>query len=819
MNARVDKPVRTLTLLGLMLFGLLSIVASGGGDGGTEELTFGATSSGVASKGIIKGGVVTAEELDASGSAVRTVGTAETGNDGRYSLTIGSNYAGGPLLLTISGKSGGGTVMVCDVTAGCGTASFGADVPLDESFSMTAILPPVADGASISAQITPYTHMAARRALAAATVDADAVNNAISEVNQMVGVNILDVEPVDITDPAQIAAASSEATAYAAFVAGAGKLAFNSASGLQAGLDELAQSFEDGVLDGNDPVNPSELLTAVENEAAAGGVDTDPVLSQVLATMQAGISGDCATGCSYNPEPADTATQTAVEKARAVVAQTRAWATTLEGLETPMDAFGTNMATAEAVLDTNSRLLGDVLGLVLDAVGAELDAQASAGTLALDTYTVDVIDNTVMPATNLGTVAVTLADNNGLNMAIAGTNLDGVDVALTASSNLPAADALALANSDTAMILAGFDLRFTGAVENAQASMSLDQMVFTSTFDAPITVDPAATTPPKPVLTSASLEGGLTLQASGARFSGTAKIVFVALSNPPSAIDAASLSKISLASIELSGDFSDGTGNSFSASAGLKANNAANFDTLGALACGQDEYVGIAEGGDLLGAADVAAANGVADLQYATYSVWSGSTVYQGVDSLGNPVSGTLSGDAFGVTGYLVSLSGGYSDCSLPPSDVWDVEFTYWGSPVPYTLISGRLAFPSVETTDSFANLTLTLTMDLALTGYPATTAVLTANRTAQEGGDLTATFAHAGQSITFVVNKPDGATAGEGTLTVTTPDGTKLAMTATEDATSGTLTVNGTSVGSVEETGSGLIMVRYNDGTFETLQ
>ena len=817
MRVKMDGQVRTLTLMGLMLFGLLSIVASGDGDGGTDETTFDASSSGVAAKGIIQYGVVTAKELDSSGAALRTVGSAETDTGGAYSLSIGSNYAGGPLLLTITGKSDGTTKMVCDVAGGCGGGvSFGGTLPLDTTFSMTAIVPPVANGASISAQITPFTRMAARRVMFGGTVDADTVRDAISEVNQMVGINILEVPPVDITDPAQLVAASSEAKAYAAFVAGAGQLAFNNASGLQSGLDELAQSFEDGELTDTDSINPSELLAAVETEAAASGLDTDPVLSQVLATFRAGIIGDCTTGsCSYNPEPADTATQTAVEKARSVVAQTRAWAITLEGLETPLDAFGTNMDAAGEVLDVNSLQLGDTLGLVLDAVGAELDAEAAAGTLALTGYTVDVVDNATTPATSLGTATVTLGNNNGLNMTIAGTGLGGVDVALTATSNVPASEALALANNDTSMTLNGLDLSFTGSVSNAQASMSLDQMVFTSTFDADLLIDPNASTQPEPVLTSASLDGGLTLQASGARFIGTAKIVFVALSSPPSAIGDASLSKISLASIDLTGDFSDGTGNSFGASAGLKVNNAADFDTLGALACGEAEWGGRGSNYDSLGAGTYAATNlGIVSLSYASYDSWSGETCFAGMDSGSNFVTACQPGDVLNAAAdFLASQSG--SDCGVP-EQVRDVYYYYDGS---VDSISGELFYGEFESASNFANVTLTLTMDLTLTGYPDTTAVLTANRTALEGGDLTVTLAHDGQSITFQASKPDGATSGEGVLTVTTPDGIKLAVTATEDATTGTLKVGETTVGSVEETGSGLIIVRYSDGTFETLQ
>lgn len=839
MSVQMESRIRAMTFLGLALFGLLSIVASGdggggdggGGDGGggTTETTFGATSAGVAAKGIIRGGVITAEELDASGSVLRQVGSAVTDDQGAYSLDIGPDYAGGPLLLTITGKPDGSTRMVCDVAAGCGAdpvtsqaVAFGDALTLTEAFKMTAIVPPVANGASISAQITPYTHMAARRALAAGTLDANTVKNAISEVNQMVGVNILDIPPVDITDPAKRDAASPEARAYAAFLAGAGELAL-AGGDLQSGLDQLATAFEDGVLDDSDPVDPAELLAAVQAEAANAGVDSDPVLTQILATMGSGINGDCTTGCSYDPQPADTATQSAVEKARDIVAQTRAWGTSLADLETPLDAFGSNLDTASAVLDANSRVLGETLGFVLDAVGAELGAQAQAGPLALTTYTADVVDNVAIPAVTLGQATVTLSDNGGLKLAIVADGLsNGVAVALDASSSLPATNALGLINAGTPMSLAGLDLGFTGSVSNAQASMRLDRMDFTSTFDTPITVDPAAATQEEPVLTSASLTGGLTLQANGATFSGDASITFVPLSGgATSAIDSVALSRLSLKKISLGGDFSDANGNSFTADFSLTANNAETFDTLGGLACGGWQYVGDTIQGDPLGAVDYALANSGytnAFLEYVYYDAWNDQTVFEGIDQTdGTPIYEPVPGDVLDVTGYLTGLSS-QTDCAAAPVQVSEASY-YYSAYGNYTSLSGKVYFGPVETATDFANLTLNLTMDLALTGYPDTTAVITANRTAQEGGDLLLTLSHGGQSVTFSLSKADMATPGEGTLTVTTPDGAELLMTLVEGNATGTVKIGDTTVATVEETDSGLIMVRYSDGTFETLQ
>ncbi len=840
MKSRTIQITRGLALAGLSLVGVMGIVASGGGGGGgTEETTFGATSAGVASKGIIQHGLVTAEELDSSGNPLRTVGSAETDTAGKYSLSIGSTYAGGPLLLTIQGKSDNTTKMKCDVAAGCGGGvAFGGTVDLDSTFSMSAIVPPVANGASISAQITPYTYMAAKRALAQSPVDADTVKKAISEVNQMVGVNILEVPPVDITDPTQLANASSEAKAYAAFLAAAGKLALDQGD-LKAGIDALASAFDDGVLDDGDTVKPSDLLAAVQAEASAEGLDTDPLLSQVLATVQAGISGDCSTGpCSYDPEPADTATQTNVAKARAVVAQTRAWVTSLENLESPLDAFDVNLETAGNVLDTNSLQLGDTLGFVLDAVGAKLDTEGQAGSLSLTTYTVNVEDNTGTSPVNLGQATVTLSDNNGLNLAITANNLGGVNVSLNAVSDLSANAALAYFNTGTAMSLSGLDLNLTGSVSNANASMTLDQMHLVSTLDQQLNVDPNATTA-DPVFTDLSLSGGMTLQANGSTFTGDAGVVFVALDNNlQSAINDASFAKISLSQVTLNGTISDGNGNSFDADTSLTVNNAAAFDTLGGLACGEDEWVSASVVGDVIGAANYVASDstlGLAGLGFAAYSSWDDTTTLVGPDAT-NPTqitTVTITGDALGVSSHILgNLSVFDRDCGMTPVGTRNVSYAYLSPSAPTTpagynvqpgetYLSAELDYPQFESAgvNNFADVTLSLTMDLVLSGYPDTTAVITGNRTAYKGGDLTVTLTHNGQNVTFTATKADAATDGQGTLTVTTPDGAELTVTATEHATSGSMKVGAAVVATIEETSNGLLLVRYEDGTFETLQ
>jgi len=60
------------------------------------------TVSGVASKGILMGAVVTIVELDSSGNVLRTVaGPVDTDAQGAYSVILNNSYGGGPIKILV----------------------------------------------------------------------------------------------------------------------------------------------------------------------------------------------------------------------------------------------------------------------------------------------------------------------------------------------------------------------------------------------------------------------------------------------------------------------------------------------------------------------------------------------------------------------------------------------------------------------------------------------------------------------------------------------------------------------------------------------
>jgi len=144
-------------LILLLMLALLSACGGGGGggapadDSSTSSSVSGVQLNGTASKGILNGGVVTAEELDSSGNAIATLATTTTAADGSYSLTLSDDYTGGPVQVSISVDAN--TQMKCDSPVGCGTRTDSltdtySPLTIDfgewykpASFTMTALVP------------------------------------------------------------------------------------------------------------------------------------------------------------------------------------------------------------------------------------------------------------------------------------------------------------------------------------------------------------------------------------------------------------------------------------------------------------------------------------------------------------------------------------------------------------------------------------------------------------------------------------------------------------------------------------------------------
>jgi hypothetical protein len=121
------------------------------------------------------------------------------------------------------------------------------------------------------------------------------------------------------------------------------------------------------------------------------------------------------------------------------------------------------------------------------------------------------------------------------------------------------------------------------------------------------------------------------------------------------------------------------------------------------------------------------------------------------------------------------------------------------------------------ESEDNFlqGNLTVSTTADIA--GLPETSIVISVDRNAFKGFEGSVTVSYDGQSFKLEAESSD-VDSDAASLTLTNPDGVKLIVDLVDaEIIDGTVSVSGTQIGTVSVV-NGLVLVRYNDGTFETL-
>jgi hypothetical protein len=238
------KSYRKIALnTGLSLVALLALSACGGGGGSTttSSMPLQGVISGVATKGPINNGIVTAYGINA-GQLGTPLATANTDSVGNFSMNIGS-YTG-PVMLQVSGGS-----YTDEAT--------GVSMPLAAGDVMTAIMPTVAAGASSSGiQVTPVTAMAQAMAqhMAGGMTDAN-----IAAANSAIGSNfsvsdILHVAPMNPLVSGSGTGASQDAQNYGMTLAAMSQYAQDRGmSSSSAIVTAMMNDASDGVLDGKAP--------------------------------------------------------------------------------------------------------------------------------------------------------------------------------------------------------------------------------------------------------------------------------------------------------------------------------------------------------------------------------------------------------------------------------------------------------------------------------------------------------------------------------------------------------------------------------------
>jgi len=193
--------VRSIVMLFILLLGLLLIngCSDSSSDGATENEN--SKINGVASKGLIVQGIVTAFAIVDNKISETSLATATTNENGEYTIDLGRYI--GPVHLVVTPAEDGSSMVKCDAELGCDTNSdgdvdvlFGEQMNLD--FTMEAMVPKVERGATVPASITPLTHMAASYAREFGLKEV-AIRRANERVEQLLGVvGILETRPVDV---------------------------------------------------------------------------------------------------------------------------------------------------------------------------------------------------------------------------------------------------------------------------------------------------------------------------------------------------------------------------------------------------------------------------------------------------------------------------------------------------------------------------------------------------------------------------------------------------------------------------------------------
>lgn len=483
----------------------LALSACGGGGGGSSSFTGAVPSaSGAAAKGIIKNGIVTANELDATGAILRTIGTATTDSKGDYSITLGNGYAGGPVDFKLT--AGVSTVMVCDVKPNCGTiptmVNFGSDMPVP-TLSMEALVGKANSGDVLSVNITPFTTMAAARARKATALNAAAVNSANSAVSNLLGgLDVLSLKPVNLADPTATGLATSGQITYAALSAAIGKLAINSGGtiDLDAALTKLGSSFEAGSISAQTGTaltfSLKDIVDAANNQLGLEGLTDD---TGVVIAMQQTISN--AGGSLITPIPNPNAGSPDLVKAKALVQDIRTWGVTLNNLSNPANAFSNQITMAQAVS-----------GPMITSVSASLAT-------ALNTLFTTMSNNNGVAgsypyndATGTGTVTVT--PNGGTTTLIITGTVGTETVNLTAT--LPSIGSASIST---------LTLGLTGSVKTTDASKPGVSLTLNSGTSVTANFNPALTQGATPTSSSLST-GNFALDATLAQINTTNPVTF-----------------------------------------------------------------------------------------------------------------------------------------------------------------------------------------------------------------------------------------------------------------------------------------------------
>ncbi|MCU7853614.1 MAG: DUF1800 family protein [Candidatus Thiodiazotropha sp. (ex Monitilora ramsayi)] len=274
---------------------ILSLMISGCGGGSSDGANSGAVDkriSGTTAKGIIHNGIVEARKIENSQRIDTILASSVTDAYGAYELALPPDQAG-MFELIVRGRADAISTMVCDAPSGCGSyttyigvgafsssdiaqadlntnglVDFGEPHPVDASFAMKSLR--VVDTASITvtAHITPLTHLIAEIAYMENRLTPSGLTAITDDIKVIYGLSSdpAVIQPIDLSDAPSAAAelnalppeereAALQASALFASIAEQANL---NGETLVNALSVVASAAQN-TLNGN-PLNPQESL-------------------------------------------------------------------------------------------------------------------------------------------------------------------------------------------------------------------------------------------------------------------------------------------------------------------------------------------------------------------------------------------------------------------------------------------------------------------------------------------------------------------------------------------------------------------------------
>ena len=802
--------------------------------------------------GVVNKGIVIAARVDAyaitNGIIIDEVSLAHDITDatGKYSMSV--NLYNGPLAIVMSPVGDGSSKVKCDVpdnddgTAGCSLDGvdyiFGALMPM--AYSMEALIPNVTGSANITASVTPMTHMAAAYAKEIGLGEAG-IKSANEKVAKLLDIDdILNVEPVDITDDVQLASSATSLAAIkygylSASIAAIANEENNGDVGATLAILAASYAFENGQLANNESTDDRTKISLEEITEGAKAIlakETD-VSGGTFGLAQSQIENLNVAAANAVP---DSVTDTVVvvdispsdiQKAKDMVTELRTWGQKITtDLSTGSEAFGSKLDAIDSLSadDLESVLTGTGLGAVAMARAYinEHSGELSGGNYDFAVLLAEIL--TAEEISELGAISGSVIVN-GLKVTLNNGNVDGSTVNMSATMPADSGTTFTLALDPSTVTNAGAEVDIAASFATVTFAESV------SDFLAKATDETDTLMLPTPTAVSLDLEVSLGQKATATvvdpvTFTGKLKgsMLVKELSNRVDELT----ENVNPESIVMEGEFSTLSGESFSAKFDAKMTNASTFVAVDQLPLGtvkanfgsytfsedENSLEFVFPGEIITFVFDPAGGNVTATAIESDY-VWTHN--FGTYDSL----------DAF-ITQHPW-LNGSCIECLT--TDVKGegehevIMPTTWAS-------SGTVDGELVEQSDDDENADMWRDIDGSLTvsadyeGYPQAQITLNADRTAYEG--FTASFNISYDGVSIVAQGSINVTEDEdeldldASIILTTSNGDKLEVypNIVDQSLRGTIRVNGNVIGVIKPSplDDDILIVTFVNGDIETV-